>query len=128
MADDGERYLLDVHADDAVYLKPPHPYIPERKGNRGRLPTRYQVDETDETPVEVRQIAEQSSESEWKQFSYRVGTKGTHTRCVLVKEVLTWNGEEATPRKELVVISRTVDGSDLKYSLSHLTLDGVRMS
>ena len=128
LADDGERYLLDVHADESVYLTPPHPYIPERNGNRGRHPTRYQVDETDETPVEVRHIAERSPESEWKQFSYRVGAKGAHTRQVLVKEVFTWNGEEATPRQELLIISRALDGSNLKYSLSNLTLDGSRVS
>ncbi len=128
LADDGERYLLDIHADDAVYLTPPHPYIPARNGNRGRPPNRYRVDETDEQPIEVRQIVEGSKESEWKQFSYRVGTKGAHTRQVLVKQVYTWNGEEATPRKELLIISRAVDGSDLKYSLSNLTLDGAALS
>ncbi len=128
LADDGERYLVDIHADDSIYLAPPHPYIPERKGDRGRQPTRYQVDETDEIPVEVRQLAETSKGSEWKQFSYRVGTKGAHTRQVLVKDVYTWNGEEATPRHELVIISRALDGSDLKYSLSNLTLDGSRVS
>ncbi len=128
LADDGERYLLDVHADDQVYLTPPHPSIPERQGTRGRHPTRYQVDETDAQPVEAKHIAETSDESEWKQFSYRKGAKGAHTRQVLVKEVSTWNGEDATPRKELLIISRAVDGSDLKYSLSNLTLDGKRLS
>ena len=128
LADDGERYVLDVHSDDQVYLTPPHPSIPERQGTRGRHPTRYQVDETDEQPIDVKQIVETSDESEWKQFSYRDGTKGAHTRQVLVKPVSTWNGEDATPRQELLIISRAVDGSALKYSLSNLTLDGEPLS
>jgi len=125
LADDGERYLLDIHADDTVYLSPPQPYIPLRQGNRGRHPTRYQVDEQD---TEVRHRLEESKASEWKQFSSRVGTKGAHTREVLVKPVWTWNGEESTPRHELLIISRAVDGSDLKYSLSNLTRDGQPLS
>ncbi len=128
LADDGERYLLDIHADDSVYLTPPHPYIPARQGNRGRHPSCYQVDENDEPSREVRQLLEDCQESDWKQFSYRTGTKGAHTRQVLVKQIWTWNGEEATPRKELLIISRTVDGGDLKYSLSNLTLDGAALS
>ena len=128
LADDGERYLLDIHEDDSVYLSPPHPYIPARQGHRGRHPTRYQVDDTESPPIEVRRVVEQSEPSEWKQFSYRVGTKGALTRQVLVKPVWTWNGEEATPRQELLIISRTVDGSDYKYSLSNLTLDGQPLS
>lgn len=128
LADDGERSLLDVHADEAVYLTLPHPYIPERQGERGRHPTRYRVDDTDATPVEVRQVVADSDASEWKQFSYRVGTKGAHTRQVLVKSVYTWNGEEATPRQELLILSRAVDGTDLKDSLSNLTLDGQPLS
>jgi SRSO17 transposase len=125
LADDGERYLLDIHADDTVYLSPPQPYIPPRQGTRGRHPTRYQVDDQE---TEVRHLVKESKASEWKQFSYRVGTKGAHTREVLVKPVWTWNGEESTPRHELLIISRAVDGSDLKYSLSNLTLDGQPLS
>lgn len=128
LADDGERYLVDIHADDSVYLSPPHPVIPKRQGNRGRHPTRYQVDEKEEPSVEVRHIVEESQASEWKQFIYRVGTKGAYRRQVLVKTVWTWNGEEATPRQELLLISRAVDGSDLKYSLSNFTLDGQPLS
>lgn len=128
LADAGERYLLDVHADDEVYLTPPHPSIPARQGDRGRHPTRYRVDGNDSPPREVRQIGEDSDASEWNQFSSRVGTKGAHTRQVLVKPVWTWNGEEAAPRQELLIISRTTDGSDLKYSLSNLTLAGQPLS
>ena len=128
LADDGEPYLLEIHVDDEVYLTPPHPVIPVRQGDRGRHPTRYRVDDSESPPQDVRQIGEDSDVSEWKQFSYRVGTKGTHTRHVLVKPVWTWNGEEAAPRQELLIISRAMDGSDLKYSLSNLTPDGQPLS
>lgn len=127
LADDGETYLLDVHADERVYLEEPSPGIPARTGSRGPHPTRYRVDPDS---VMVRQIAEESDENAWKQFSYRVGTKGVKIRKVLVKEIYTWNGEEATARKELLIISKAVDGRDLKYSLSNLNLavSGQRLS
>jgi SRSO17 transposase len=123
LADDGEHYLLDVHSDESVYQEEPCPSIPPRNGNQGRHPTRYRVDRE---PVTVRQIAEESDENKWKEFSYRVGTKGAKRRKVLVKEVWTWNGEEATARKELLILSKAVDGGDLKYSLSNLS--GQRLS
>ncbi len=128
LADDGERYLLDIHANDAVYLTPPHPFIPARQGSCGRHPSRYQVEASDPPPVEVRHLVAESAEADWKQFSYRTGTKGAHTRQVLVTQVFTWNGEEAAPRRELLIVSRALDGSDYKYSFSNLTLDGATLS
>ncbi len=128
LADDGERYLLDIHANDTGYLTPPSPFIPVRQGNRGRHPSRYQVNESETPSIEVRQIAAASRENDWKQFSYRTGTKGAHTRQVLVTAFWTWDGKEATPRQELLIISRALDGSDLKFSLSNLTLDGAALS
>jgi hypothetical protein len=124
LPDAGARELLDMHADDAVSRSPPHPDIPKRQGPRGRPPTRDQVDDTESTPMEVRPIVEKRAPSEWKQFSSRVGTKGALTRQVLVKPVGTWKGAAAAPRRELLLISRPVDGSDLPYSVRNRTLDG----
>lgn len=112
--DQGEFYILDIHCDDTLYLEDPNPYIPERKSNRGRKPSRYQ---TDIQGVTAKTIAETAHESEWKEYTFRDGTKGPMRRQVLVKDVYTWNGEEATARTERLIISRNPDGTDLKYSL-----------
>jgi SRSO17 transposase len=116
LAADGERYVLDVHDDETVYLEEPCPYIPEKKPGRGRTPTRYQVAMES---IKVKEIVRELDESCFKAFCFRDGSKGGKWRKVYVQEVYTWNGEEATPRKERVIVSKNLDGTEVKYSLCH---------
>ena len=37
--DEGERFLVDVHSDQTIYLQDPAPRVPQRQG-KGRTPTR----------------------------------------------------------------------------------------
>jgi len=112
LEDDGECYLLDVHNDDTVYLEAPSPYIPAPKPGRGRTPTRYQVDEKG---LKVRVLIERLTDADFKEFCFRNGTKGGKHRQVCVQAVYTWNGQEATPRQEWLVVSRNPDGTEVKY-------------
>ena len=114
LADDGERYVLDVHDDETVYLEEPCPYIPEKKPGRGRTPTRYQVDMES---VKVKEIVRDLDASCFKEFCFRDGSKGGKRRKVYVQEVYTWNGEEITPRTERLSVSKNLDGTEIKYSL-----------
>ena len=116
LADDGERYVLDVHADETVYLEAPCPVLPEKTAGRGRPPTRYQVN-TD--GIKVKEVVTALDDSAFKEFCFRDGSKGGKRRKVYVEEVYTWNGEEATPRQERLIVSKNLDGSDVKYSLCH---------
>lgn len=117
--DDGEAYLLDIHNDETVYQERPSPYIPDKKPGRGRTPTRYQVDEES---FKVRDLVERLEESEFKEYCFRDGTKGGKRRQVCVQAVYTWNGEEAAPRKEWLVVSRNPDGTEVKYSFCNARL------
>ena len=114
LEDDGECYLVDVHNDETVYQEAPCPYIPDKKPGRGRTPTRYQVDEAG---LKVRDLVESLDDADFKEFCFRDGTKGGKRRQVWVQAVYTWDGQEATPRKEWLVVSRNPDGTDVKYSL-----------
>ncbi len=114
--DAGEDYVLDIHCDDTVYLEDPKPYIPKRKSKKGRNPSRYQ---TDIEGVLPKFIMETAHESDWEEYVFRHGTKGEMGRKVIVKDVYTWNGEEKTARTERLIISKNLDGTNLKYSLSN---------
>ena len=114
--DDEEFYVLDVHEDEVVYVEEPQPYIPEKKPGRGRNPSRYQIDVKG---VNIRDIVKELDVSQWKEFKFRKGTKGYKRRKVFVKEIYTWNGEDATPRKELLIVSKNLNGTNLKYSFSN---------
>ena len=117
--DDGEAYLLDIHNDETVYQERPCPYIPDKKSGRGRTPTRYQVDEGS---LKVRDLVKRLEGSEFKEYCFRDGTKGGKRRQVCVQAVYTWNGEEAEPRKEWLVVSRNPDGTEVKYSFCNARL------
>ena len=114
--DDGEHYVLDVHEDETVYLEEPHPSIPEKTSNRGRTPTRYQVDGIGTT---VKAVAQTLTDNDFKAFCFRQGTKGGKWRKVAVVDVYTWNGVEATARQERLIVSIKGDGTDVKYSLTN---------
>ena len=115
--DDGEGYLLDIHNDDTGYQEAPCPYIPDKKPGRGRTPTRYQVEAEG---LKVRELVESLDAADFNEFCFRDGTKGGKRRQVGVQVVYTWNGQEATPRKEWLMVSRKPDGTDVKYSLCNV--------
>lgn len=114
--DDGECYVLDVHEDETVYLDAPVPYIPAKKSRQGRPPTRYHVDCQG---IPIKEMVKDLEDSQFKEYCFRDGTKGGKRRKVYVQEVYTWNGEEVTSRKERVIVSKNVDGTDVKYSLTN---------
>jgi SRSO17 transposase len=58
--EDGEIFVADVHSNQRLYLEDPKPRIPERKGNRGRHPSKA-ITQCD--PIEVAKWAEEQAES-----------------------------------------------------------------
>jgi len=113
---DGDCSVLDVHDDETVYREASCPSIPEKKAGRGRTPTRYQVDTEG---IKVKEIVSTLDESSFKECCFRDGSKGGKRRNVFVQEVYTWNGKEATPRKERVIVSKNLDGTNVTYSRCH---------
>jgi len=112
--DGGEFYILDIHSDERIYTGDPEPYVPAKKSGRGRCPKRYR---TDSIPADVKSLAGEICESEWKEYCFRDGSKGGKRRQVAVREVWTWNGKDNSGRREKLIISRNSDGNEVKYSL-----------
>ena len=113
----GETFMLDIHKDQMIYLEDPTPYIPERKSSRGRIPTRLK---TDQIAVEVRQWADEQSQSAWEKMVVRNSTKGFIFARVLHREVWLWDGEEQKAHQwHLVVSDPDLSKNKRKYSLSN---------
>jgi SRSO17 transposase len=110
------HYVVFVHSNQTIYLHDPKPQVKERRGERGRIPTRLETNAFHQTVAEF--VREQPKYA-WKVFTYQQGTKGTYTREVLTYDVWTWNGEEQQAVQERLVVSRKRDASDVKYSLSN---------
>jgi SRSO17 transposase len=78
----GETFLVDVHSDFNVFLKPVKPYLPAKdESSRGRNPTRYCVDQK---PIRIDDWARRQPQSAWKKQTIRESTKG-----ILEYEILT---------------------------------------
>lgn len=110
------EYVLDVHADQTVYLHNPKPLVPERRSEVGRAPSRLQRHHRAWRADELIKIQPASA---WHIEQVRIGSKGPMRRQVLVMTVWTWDGIEETAVKERLIASRRIDKSDLKYALSN---------
>lgn len=113
--DQGQFYLLDVHADQQVYLEDPKPYLPEAKAGKGRSTSRLKAKSESVKAQEL-----------WKEFQeeatlyrFRKGSKGYLKRKVWTQKIYTWDGKETQARAETLIISCEANGSNLKYSLAN---------
>ena len=69
----GETFVVDVHSVFHAYLKDPHPYFPQKAGNRGRPFTRYQ---TEQERIEVLDLVNSLPARAWKTVTLRNTTRG----------------------------------------------------
>jgi SRSO17 transposase len=113
--DDGERFVIDVHADQRVYLEDPCPCVAAFKG-RGRKPARLKAQAE---PVRVDKYVAALAPEHWQRLSVRAAENGPleidfHRRAVWV-----WDGVEARARRWSLAVRRDVPSGQLKYSLSN---------
>ena len=106
-------YVLDVHKDELIFLAEPTFTIPERKGNKGKFPTKIQPD------IEAIQLQNYIKLLEDKDFSteqIRKTAKGWKSAKVHTETVWHWDGKEEKACKRTLVITKS---EKIKYSLSN---------
>jgi SRSO17 transposase len=113
--DDGERFLVDVHADQAIYLADPAPRVPERRG-RGRTPTRPV---TEAAPTRVDHWAAAQPVTAWRRMKLRDGEKGEIKAEFLGSRVFVWNGKAGQARHWHLLVRRDIGGGQRKFCLSN---------
>lgn len=113
--DDGERFLIDVHSDQTIYLIDPAPRVPERLG-RGRTPTRPV---TEVAPTRVDTWAAAQPATAWRRMKLRDGEKGEVIAEFLTCRVFVWNGRAERARHWHLLVRREVGGDKLKFCLSN---------
>jgi SRSO17 transposase len=106
-------YVLDIHKDELVYLTEPTFRIPERKGNKGRLPKLLQPDIQ---PIQVQNYMKTLTAADFTEERVRKTAKGWKTVKVHTATVWHWDGVEQQAQKRTLLI--TVSEKD-KYSLSN---------
>lgn len=115
----GQLFVMDVREDISVYIQDPKPYIPVSKPGRGRKNSSYV---SDLRPLKGRDLYQSITDSQWKTFTVRPGTKGPLTRKVVVLDLYVWgvkDSKTAHSEKLRLIISCNKDGSEVKYSLTN---------
>jgi len=113
----GERFVIDVHRDQRIYLQDPKPYLPERKGKRGKKPSKLK---TDEPQIRVDTWAASQNEDAWQTVHLRSSMRGEIIVQVLHRDVWLWDGEEQHARHWRLIVRRELDSpQEIKYSLSN---------
>lgn len=106
-------YVLDVHKDELVFLTEPTFSIPERKGNRGKFPTKIQPDIE---PVQLQTYMKLLTDKDFTTEQIRKTAKGWKTAKVHTVTVWHWDGKEEKACKRTLVITKS---EKIKYSLSN---------
>ena len=115
--DDKEVFMADIHKNQHIYLTDPQPFLPPKKGEKGRKRTRYQ---SKEKPLEVARWAKQQPESAWKKKVLRTATKGVLEIEALHTRVWLWDKKSKRTDCWHLIIRREInDPSTIKFSISN---------
>lgn len=124
--DTQKDFVLDVGENLQVYLEKPSLYIPKRKSNKGREPTRYTCDKK---PIAVKDLIQQIPAEQWQTITHRQGTKGPMIRRSTIVDVHIWSTKHGNRIESVqLLISTETDGTEVKYSLCHSTQEKMSVS
>ena len=106
-------YVLDVHKDELIFPTEPMFSIPERKGNKGKFPTKIQPDIE---PVQLQNYIKLLADKDFSTEQIRKTAKGLKSAKVHTATVWHWDGKEEKACKRTLVITKS---EKIKYSLSN---------
>jgi SRSO17 transposase len=119
----GLLYMLDIHSNQTIYTERPELEIPEKKGNKGRAPTR--IKPTVQGVIASRYM-ESLSDEQWQHLTVRNTTKGVLTGYYHFKTVYIWDKENNQILRRLLVIRKTFTDkgeAEYKYSFSNANME-----
>jgi SRSO17 transposase len=112
--DAGERFVVDVHRNQYIYLEDPQPSIPASSSGRHRR----LVAQSD--PLRVDAWMADQPQSAWRRVWIRHTTKGELHLDLLQAQIWLWDGKEESARCWQVIVTQVPgDPESLKYSLSN---------
>jgi SRSO17 transposase len=109
-------YVADIPCDTRIYLEYPEVGVPERKGDRGKNPTKVQVLEGN--PVKVKDLAS-CDDTVWYTLKVRDIERGE--LWIRFAAIRVWRIEDELPhpKKVWLLIRKEMDESDIKFSFSN---------
>ena len=112
-----EVFVADVHCDQRLFLDDPKPTLKEKKGKRGRKPTKLVAN----APVmRVDQWCSDQPDALWQRVKVRDSSRDELQVDVLHRRVWLWDNEEAAAHCWHLSVRREVDAPrEIKYTLSN---------
>jgi len=111
-----QAYVLDVGPGLGLHGTDPTPAAPPASSGRGRPARRLQ-------PTQAAQLlpalAAQTPASAWRSYTYRAGRKGPLQREAVLLPVWRWEPAQQQAQALQLLVSRELDGSQVKYSLCY---------
>ncbi len=111
-----QAYVLDVGSALQLHLADPTPAAAPTWSGQGRPARRVRPLGT---ALALPQVAALVPTSDWQQLSYRPGQKGPLVRQAVLVPVWRWENGEQVAQALHLLISRELDGTQVKYSLCY---------
>jgi SRSO17 transposase len=119
--DAGERFVVDVHATQRLFLNDPMPHVPMAGSNHGRKPTRLV---TVHAPISVEAWAAKQPASAWQEVLVRHTTIGPLRVQALRVRAWFWDHQESDARRWTLLVIREIDRPDeISYTLTNAAND-----
>jgi len=119
----GYLYMLDIHANQSIYLEPTELEIPERKSAKGPTPTRLKAT----TPsMSVTDYMDALTDELWQKLTVRNTTKGKLTGYYHFVKVYIWNKTIDRIEQRLLVIRKTFTSDnelEIKFSFTNANME-----
>jgi len=84
----GYLYMLDIHADQEIYLEKPELFLPERKSPKGREPKRLKASID---AINANEYLKTLKSCDWQTLTVRNTTKGKLIGDYHFADVFIWN-------------------------------------
>jgi len=119
----GYLYMLDIHANQSIYLEPTELEIPERKSAKGPTPKRLKATKPS---MSVSDYMGELTDEHWQKLTVRNTTKGKLTGYYHFSKVYIWNRTTDRIEQRLLVIRKTYTSDnelEIKYSFTNANLE-----
>ncbi len=119
----GYLYMLDIHADQKIFIQQPDLILPERKGNRGPFPKNLKPTTQD---IGVTGYMKSLQDTDWIKIEVRNTAKGKLTGEYHFVRVYIWNKYSDLIEPRMLVIRKTMSAkntAEIKYSFTNANLE-----
>ena len=119
----GKLYMLDLHADQTIYLERPELEIPPRKSTKGKEPQKVKPNKNS---LSVKEYLKMLTDNDWSTLTVRNTAKGKLKGDYHFAKVYIWDKNINSIEQRLLVIRRTKskEGTiEIKYSFTNANLE-----